>query len=111
MISVEPQGAVDVVRPNGPLNHENAEQLAETIRSGLSSGQPMVVMDMTDVPLVDSAGLEALLEIQQHLRESAGVLKIASLTQLCEDVFRVTGLAKRFETYQDVNSAVRSFVK
>ena len=111
MFKFESQGAVEVVTPEIAVTQENAEHLLTAITEKSFAGQPMVVLDMVNVPLIDSAGLETLLDIQQHLRESAGVLKIASLTQLCEDVFRVTGLADRFETYQDVNSAVRSFVK
>ncbi|MGI9427370.1 MAG: STAS domain-containing protein [Bythopirellula sp.] len=111
MFKFEAQGAVEVVTPEVALTLDNAEQLFTAISEKSFAGQPMVVLDMVNVPLIDSAGLETLLDMQQKLRESAGSMKVASLTQLCADVFRVTGLAERFETYEDVNSAVRSFVK
>ncbi len=111
MFQFESQGAVDLLAPQIALNHENAEQFIIAVAERSYSGQPMVVIDMSSVPLVDSAGLEALLDIQQRFRESAGSLKLAGLTQLCEDVLRVTGLSQRFETYADTNSAVRSFVR
>jgi anti-anti-sigma factor len=111
MFKFEAQGAVEVVTPEVALTEENAEQLVAAITERSFAGQPMVVLDMVNVPLIDSAGLEALLDIQQKLRESAGLLKLSCLTQLCEDVFRVTGLAERLETYDDTNAAVRSFVK
>jgi len=111
MFQFESQGAVELIAPNVALNHENAEQLYAAIAEKAFVGQPMVVLDMSSVPLVDSAGLEALLDIQKKLRESAGSLKLAGLTQLCEDVFRVTGLAQRFETFEDAKAAIRSFVR
>ena len=111
MISVEPQGAVDVVRLSGPLNHENADQLVETVQSGLAGGQPMVVLDMSDVPLMDSAALDALLDIHDWTQLKGGVVKLASLTPLCGDVLRVTGVGGHFQMYKDVKVAVGSFVQ
>ncbi len=111
MFSFESQGAVELIAPEVALDHENAEQLYSAIAERLFAGQPMVVIDMSKVPLIDSAALETLLDIQQKLRESAGSLKLAGLSQLCEDVFRITGLAERFETFADTKSAVGSFVR
>lgn len=111
MISVEPQGAVDVVRLSGPLNYENADELVETVQSGLTDGQPMVVLDMSDVPLMDSAALEALMDIRDWTLLKGGVVKLASLTPLCEDVLRVTGVGGNFQMYKDVKVAVGSFVQ
>ncbi len=70
MSSVTPQGAVDVGQLSGPLDHENADRLVETVQSGLAEGQPMVVLDMSDVPLMDSAGLDALMDVHDavHLK-------------------------------------------
>ena len=111
MLSVESQGAVDVVRLNGPLNHENAEDLAETVRSGLTGGQPIVVLNMSDVPLMDSAGLEALMDVRDTVLLKGGTVKLAGLTQLCEEVLRVTGVGSHFDCYPQVKSAVGSFAQ
>ncbi len=111
MISVEPQGAVDVVRLSGPLNHENADQLVETVQTGLTDGQPMVVLDMSDVPLLDSAALDALIEIHDWTLQKGGVVKLASLTPLCGEVLRVTGVDGHFQMFRDVKVAVGSFVQ
>ncbi len=111
MFSFESQGAVELLAPEVALNHENAEQLYRAMTERVFAGQPMVVLDMSHVPLVDSAGLETLLDVQQTLRESAGALKLAGLSPLCQDVFLATGLSERFETYADSKAAVGSFVR
>ncbi len=111
MFQFESQGAVEVLSPETALNHENIDKLTAAFEGKSFSGQPMVVLDMSRVALVDSAVLEALLDIQKQLRESAGSLKLSGLTQLVEDVFRITGLAERFETYPNIKAAVGSFVK
>jgi len=111
MFPVESQGAVDVVKLTVTLNHENVEQLSETIETRLGEGQPMVVLDMSGVPLIDSAALESLLDIQQTMRSKGGAVKLAGLSQLCGDILRATDVAKHFDTYSDVKEAVRSFVR
>jgi anti-anti-sigma factor len=111
MISMAPQGAVDVVRLNGSLTHENADKLVETVEPGLTEGQPMIVLDMSDVPLLDSAGLEALMDLHDWAQVRGGVVKLASLSPLCADVLRVTGVGSHFPIYKDVKVAVGSFVQ
>ncbi len=111
MFSVETQGAVNVVQLVGPLNHENADTLTETIADGLTKGQPMVVLDMSDVPLLDSAGLDSLLDVRDSVHQQGGDLKLAALSQLCEDVLRVTGVNEHFDSHKEVKSAVRSFIQ
>lgn len=111
MYSVESQGAVDVVTTLGPLNHENADQLLKTIENGLPGGQPMLVLDMHEVPLIDSAGLEALVNVQQQIQAKGGNVKLAGLTQLCHEILRITHIEEKFETYLDVKSAVGSYVR
>ena len=111
MFSVESQGAIDVMTPLAPISQENVSELLETVEKGLSAGQPMLVLNMNDVPLVDSAGLEAMLDIQDSLQRRGGTVKWAAVSQLCQEILRITGVAEHFETYQDVKSAVGSYVK
>jgi len=111
MFHVESQGAVDVIKPMVPLSQENAGDLMETIEAKLSKGQSMVVLDMNDVPLIDSAGLDSLLDVQQALRSRGGIMKLAGVPQLCQEILRITRVEQQFESYFDAKTAVRSFVQ
>ena len=111
MFSVESQGAVDVIKPFVSLDLENVQEFSETIEAGLSTGQPMVVFDMSDVPLIDSAGLESLLDVQDSLQDRGGELKLAAATQLCKEILRVTSIDQHFDSYDEVKAAVGSFVQ
>ena len=67
MFRCETQGAVEVVTPEVAINHENAPKLREAVLEKALTGQPMVVLNMCHVPLVDSVGLETLLDLQEEL--------------------------------------------
>ena len=71
----------------------------------------MVVLNLKETPLIDSAGLEALLDVQERLQERGGQVKLASANPLCREILRITGVAEHFETYPDVKGAVGSFVQ
>jgi anti-anti-sigma factor len=105
------QGAVDVIRGTDPLNADHVEFLQETLEQFDGSGQPHVVFDMQSVPLVDSAGLELLLDTQERFRLRGGALKLAAVNPLCREILKVTGVGQRFEIFPDSGSAVGSFVQ
>lgn len=111
MFRVETQGAVDVVHVDGPLNVESVEHLHDTLSARLSDGLPMVVLDMAEVPIMDSAGLDALLDAQEQIVHQGGTLKLSGLAPLCQEVLRVTEVGKRFACFAETKSAVGSFVQ
>lgn len=110
MIRRNRQGAVNVISATDPIIGENVDKLAEVLRECIQDGIPRAVFDMRDVPLVNSLGLEMLLDIQEEFTRTAGVLKLAAPNALCWDAICVTGVNSYFETHADVKSAVGSFV-
>jgi anti-anti-sigma factor len=111
MISVDKQGAVCVVRPQAPLVGEQCALLRSAALKGLGAGRPMLVIDLQEAPLVDSAGLETLIELQERLETRGGAVKLAAVTPLCADILRITGVGDRFELHAVVKSAVGSFAE
>lgn len=104
-------GAVDVVRGQDPINLPNVKSLGELLDTCLSGGQPHVVLDLEKVPLIDSAGLELLLDFQDRCANRAGAMKLAAPTPLCREILTVTGVASRFEIHPDSLSAIGSFAQ
>ena len=111
MAAVEKQGAVSVVRPAGPLTEAQAPSFLQAAVGKLGQGRPMVVIDMHEVPLVDGAGLEALVEIREKIEARGGAVKLAAVNALCTDILRVTGIGQKFEQYPHVKSAVARFAE
>jgi anti-anti-sigma factor len=104
------QGAVDVVGGGDRISGDRVAELAEVFDSCLEDGQPQVVLDLHSVAILDSAGLELLLDTQEKFHRMGGSLKLANAGALCGEVLKVTGVAARFESFADTGSAVRSFL-
>ena len=111
MFPVEKQGAVSVVRPQVPIAGDMCQAFANAALTGLGTGRPMLVVDFHGVPLVDSAGLETLVELRERLEARGGAVKLAAVNSLCSDILRVTGVGDRFEQHHQVKSAVGSFAE
>ena len=109
MFEVSRQGAVDVISGREPLNVETGGPLRELVKSSCLSGQPRVVINLQDIPLIDSAGLETLLDCRDECVHRMGVLQLAAPNRLCRDILRVTGVDAQFAVFDNVLSAVGSF--
>ena len=105
------QGAVDLFRGEEPINAEHVEELATLLQESAGRGQPFVVLDMEKVPLVDSAGLELLLDYREKFQQLGGALKLSGPNPLCEDILSMTGVGASFEIFRESLSAVGSFVR
>jgi anti-anti-sigma factor len=109
MAPVEMQGAVGVIRPRGPIDAGHCPALLDAVMEGFGTGRPMLVVDLHDVPLIDSAGLETLIEIRERIEAKGGAVKLASVNGLCTDILRVTGVSEQFEQFAQARQAVGSF--
>ena len=75
------QGRLDV--NNSPvLRKEIAEIGDDTTR---------LIMDFRDVTYISSAGLRVLLNLEQNLEETGGLLEVSHVSELIRDVFDITG--------------------
>ena len=103
-------GAVTVLAPHGPLSHDDVEPFELRLTQALDRSFRRLVVDLTDVPFVDSRGLEVLVEVTEELADSGHALKLAGANELLREVLDLTELTALFEHYEDVNAAVRSFL-
>lgn len=104
------QGAIDVISGTLPLSGDTLPLLDAAFTECLHEGQPRVVLDLRNVPLIDSAGLERLLDLRDRFQSKMGDLKLAGATPLCNDILFVTGVASYFEVFPEVTQAVGSFI-
>jgi stage II sporulation protein AA (anti-sigma F factor antagonist) len=103
-------GAVTVVKPQGPLILAEAEQFSRHVSEVMLRSLGRFVIDASAVPYVDSQGLESLVQATDELAASGRSLRICGAGETIREVLELTGLSDRFEHYEDVTTAVRSFL-
>jgi anti-anti-sigma factor len=110
MFEQKRQGAIDVIGGGDRISGDRVANLAAMLDACVKRGQPRVVLDLQGVALIDSAGLELLLDAYEEYQRMGGALKLANPGALCSEVLKVTGVGAKFEVFEDTGSAVRSFL-
>ncbi len=103
-------GAVTVLAPEGPLVQEDADRFKERAITVHSRSLGRCVVDASRIAFVDSRGLEALLDINDHVAQSGQALKLCAINKTVREILSLTELDATFEQYEDVTTAVRSFL-
>ncbi|QDT69045.1 STAS domain protein [Planctomycetes bacterium MalM25] len=111
MIKASNQGAVLVLDVAGPLNQEEADRLRGQIDSLPRVGRPQVVIDLAEVPLIDSAGCEALLDAREAVTADGGGVHLAGVSPLCHDILEATGVLRYFSVFDGEKQAVAQFAR
>jgi anti-sigma B factor antagonist len=104
------QGAVTVLKPEGPLLGKDAEDFRARLLQSLTASFGRCVVDASAIPFVDSKGLEALADASDTMASSGHSLKLCGVTETVRQAFELTQLTPRFEYFEDVHAAVRSFL-
>lgn len=111
MAEIFRHGAVDVIRASDRLDAAHIEALRPMVDAALQHGQPMLVIDLRHVPLIDSDGLDFLLETRDRCLQRGGECKLAGAGALCRDILRVSGVDEDLELETDMVTAAGSFAR
>jgi anti-anti-sigma factor len=105
------QGAVDIISGDEPLVGDNTDKARRLLEECSRSGQPRIVLDLQKMPLIDSDGLELLLDMQDECIRKGGLIQLAGANPLCRDILRITEVDQQFELFDDVVAAAGSFAQ
>ena len=83
--------------------------LRDVVRGVLTDGYRKILLNFADVLNVDSCGVGELMTTYTTIRKEGGDLKLMHLNKHVKNLLHITKLYTLFETYDDQDSAVRSF--
>jgi anti-sigma B factor antagonist len=88
---------------------EGDEVLKDKVNSLLNQGKKKIVLNLAEVPYIDSAGLGEVVRTFTTVSRQGGQLKLLNLTKRITDLLAITKLLTVFDTYDSENDAVQSF--
>jgi len=104
--SVSP--TLSIVSFNGALNARSAEEAKQTFRNLVEQGVNQVIVDLHQVPFIDSSGLAALVSGLKTLGGEASNLKLAAPQSQARLLFELTMFDRVFEIHDTVEDAQNS---
>ena len=88
---------------------EGDDALREAVTRLADGGKTKLLLNLADVPYVDSAGLGEIVRCYTTVSRKGGKLKLLNLTKKIQDLLAITKLLTVFETYESEDEAVKSF--
>ena len=88
-----------VVEVGGRLDTVTSRQFDEQCENWLSQGRVQVVVDMSGVEYISSAGLRSVLSAAKKLRGRGGDLFFCGLQGMVADVFTMSGFTTMFKIF------------
>lgn len=109
-IDVRSHSDVKILKLRGRLNlGESVDRMRETFDDLLNTGQTRFIVDLGEVPMIDSSGIGLLVRCLTAAKQPGGSLKLLNPSKFALQTLRMTGLLNLFETFEDQERAVASF--
>jgi anti-anti-sigma factor len=86
-----------------------AEELKENINERISSGYKKVIIDLSSVEFLDSTFLGVIVNTLKKVAKLGGDLKLVGFKPVVRSMFELTRLFRVFESYGELQDAIRSF--
>jgi anti-sigma B factor antagonist len=100
---------VVTIHPTERLTVETESDFTKAIQTLLDGGSRRLVLDLVDVPSVDSVGLGAIVQASIAARRRGGDLKLLHVSQRNRRLLAITKLLTVLETYDTEDDADHSF--
>jgi anti-sigma B factor antagonist len=88
---------------------EGDEVLKDKINSLILQGHKRMLLNLAEVPYIDSAGLGEIVRTYTTVSRQGGQLKLVNLTKRITDLLMITKLLTVFETFDNEQEALKSF--
>ena len=103
------EGDITVFLPNGRIDTVAADEMDQTLQAAMAGGNHKIVVDMSGVDYISSAGLRALAAVLVKCRDEGGDMKLAALNERVTRVFNIIGFDLLMSVHDTADAAIADF--
>jgi anti-anti-sigma factor len=108
-ITTESYGHAVILLLKGEFGEDDLGAIRQAVEHQLEADEVVdIVFNLAEVPFIDSAGLEYLLDLQDRLAERFGQVKLVCPDENVAQILEFTRLRSTFEVYKETHEAVKS---
>jgi anti-anti-sigma factor len=108
-VSAESYGHAVILNLKGDLTEDEISVVRHAVDHQLEDAQVIdLVLNLAEVPFIDSAALEYMLDLQDRLAERFGQVKLVHVEDNIQTILDVTRLWSSFEVFHDIPEAVKA---
>ena len=100
------QNPSNVVPLKGEIDLHVSPTVTATINEVIDKKPDRLVVDLSDVSFIDSAGLAALIQAMQKMEGYGGKFMLAGLQETVRSIFEISRLDQVFQIFPDADAAL-----
>jgi len=109
-IDVRTQDQVKIVKLRGKLNlGASLDRTNETLKDLVNAGESRFLLDLQEVPMIDSSGIGLLVRYLTAAKQHGGSLKLLNPSKFALQTLKLVRVLSLFEVFEDQQIAVASF--
>jgi anti-sigma B factor antagonist len=97
---------IPVVHIKGEIDLHTCSSFRDTLREMIDQKNFNIVVDLANVPYLDSAALGVLVDAVRRVREYDGAIYLVAATPFVRRAFEITRLVKIFQMHDDLEGAL-----
>lgn len=98
-----------LLKPTGRIDSDTAPALEEKLEGLFNDKNHHIVIDLSGVDFISSAGLRVLITGRKTARAARGDVRLAGITDRVKSTFELVGFDKLFQIFDKEVDAVGSF--
>lgn len=108
-INVLKLAQIPVIEAQGRIDSMNANELGEVLQHTLDHEGSQIVLDLSGVDYMSSAGVRELVSALKKARRNNGDMRIAQPTERVMDILEMSGLDTIVQVYASRDEAAKSY--
>lgn len=108
-IAIHSYKRVDVLEASGRVDSSNSAELETALQGLMDNGRYQLVLDLSKIDYMSSAGLRAIVSALRTCKKSSGDVRLSNPSERVKEVLRLAGLESMFQAFDDQTAAVGSF--
>ncbi len=109
-IEVRTQSQVKILKLRGKLVlGPLIDKLSATFTDLLNAGDTCLLLDLEEVPMIDSSGIGLLVRYLTAAKQNGGSLKLLNPSKFALQTLKLVRVLNLFEVFEDPDRAVTSF--
>ena len=100
------QTGSNVLPLKGEIDLHVSPSVTASLNEMIDKKPERLVVDLSDVSYIDSAGLAALIEAMQKVEGYGGKFALAGLQETVRSIFEISRLDQVFQIFPDANAAL-----
>jgi len=102
-------GGAVVLKPAGRIDLSNSDAFKDALSAGLTSAKVALVVDLSGVDYISSAGLRSLMIVFKASKTDAKSFAVAALQPLVMEIFTISRFNLVFPLFNTVREAIEKY--